>query len=54
MLKQVAARCRLPEGALYFIQHKAPFEPVIHMTRGPGDTEKQAACMLQNLPETSL
>jgi len=50
-LRQVATKCHLHEGALYFIQYKEPSEPVIHMTRALGDTEAQEICVLQNLPK---
>ena len=51
MLKQVAAKCHLHDGALYFVQHNIPHEPTIHMTRALGDTEAQMVCVLQSLPE---
>ncbi|MCH8615737.1 hypothetical protein LZ016_06440 [Sphingomonas sp. SM33] len=47
-LMQVAAKCQLHEGALYFVQYKAPTEPVIHMTGTMGEAQK--ICVLENLP----
>jgi hypothetical protein len=49
-LMQAAAKCGLHAGAAYFIQYNVPREPVIHITRGLGDTDEQALCVLQNLP----
>jgi hypothetical protein len=51
ILQQVAARCHLHAGAIYFVQYDVPREPVIHTTRALGDTEAQITCALQNLPE---
>jgi len=51
VLMEVASKCHLHEGALYFVQYDVPREPVIHSTRALGDTEAQMICALENLPK---
>src|SRR5690349_1682571 len=50
-LQNIAKKCGLHDGALYFIQYNIPQEPVIHFTRALGDTEAQNKCVLENMPQ---
>ena len=51
LLTTVATKCGMHDGAVYFIQYNVPIEPVIHMTHALGDTDAQALCVLQGLPQ---
>jgi hypothetical protein len=51
VLQRATRECHLHEGALTFVQHAAPREPVIRMTRAYGDTDEQFQCATRYFPD---